>query len=106
MAVQLKLSVSGKALGHIVSEQPVGATFVSPGRKPWEASNEVSPGGTVQPSDIKSNAAIQKTYRQSRPAATAEPPLEAYLACGFTPLHLQTFLAAHLRQLRETISQP
>jgi FkbH-like protein len=24
--------------------------------------------------------------------------LEAFLACGFTPLHLQTFLAAHLRQ--------
>lgn len=26
------------------------------------------------------------------------PPLRAYLACGFTPLHLQTFLAAHLRE--------
>ena len=24
-------------------------------------------------------------------------PLRAFLACGFTPLHLQTFLAAHLR---------
>ena len=26
------------------------------------------------------------------------PPLRAFLACGLTPLHLQTFLAAHLRQ--------
>ena len=25
-------------------------------------------------------------------------PLRAFLACGFTPLHLQTFLAAHLRE--------
>lgn len=25
-------------------------------------------------------------------------PLSAFLACGFTPLHLQTFLAAHLRK--------
>jgi FkbH-like protein len=26
-------------------------------------------------------------------------PLRTFLACGFTPLHLQTFLAAHLRKL-------
>ena len=25
--------------------------------------------------------------------------LRVYLACGFTPLHLQTYLAAHLRRL-------
>jgi FkbH-like protein len=30
-----------------------------------------------------------------RPAADA-PRLEVFLACGFTPLHVQTFLAAHL----------
>jgi FkbH-like protein len=28
-----------------------------------------------------------------------EHPLRVFLACGFTPLHLQTFLAAHLRRL-------
>jgi FkbH-like protein len=27
-----------------------------------------------------------------------EHPLRVFLACGFTPLHLQTFLAAHLRK--------
>jgi FkbH-like protein len=33
-------------------------------------------------------------------AQTAEkaPPLQVALVCGFTPLHLQTFLAAHLRK--------
>jgi FkbH-like protein len=35
----------------------------------------------------------------SRPAAGT--PFCAYLACGFTPLHLQTFLAAHLRELKQ-----
>ena len=33
---------------------------------------------------------IQKAER------SGAPPLSAFLACGFTPLHLQTFLAAHL----------
>jgi FkbH-like protein len=32
-----------------------------------------------------------------RPASTIEAPLRVFLACGMTPLHLQTFLAAHLR---------
>ena len=27
-----------------------------------------------------------------------EHPLRMFLACGLTPLHLQTFLAAHLRR--------
>ena len=30
--------------------------------------------------------------------ASAEPAERVYLACGFTPLHLQTFLTAHVRQ--------
>jgi FkbH-like protein len=33
-----------------------------------------------------------------RPGVTAAPELKIFLACGFTPLHLQTFLAAHLRE--------
>ena len=32
-----------------------------------------------------------------QPIADDAPLLKVYLACGFTPLHLQTFLAAHLR---------
>jgi FkbH-like protein len=32
-----------------------------------------------------------------RPAVDAAPSPRVFLACGFTPLHLQTFLAAHLR---------
>lgn len=32
-----------------------------------------------------------------RPAAEAAPIREVFLMCGFTPLHLKTFLAAHLR---------
>jgi FkbH-like protein len=35
--------------------------------------------------------------RKSPPAGAS--PLRIFLACGFTPLHLQTFLLAHLRQL-------
>jgi FkbH-like protein len=34
-----------------------------------------------------------------KPAAAGASPLRIFLACGFTPLHLQTFLHAHLRQL-------
>jgi FkbH-like protein len=37
-----------------------------------------------------------------RPAGENSPSLRVFLACGFTPLHLQTFLAAHLRNLRST----
>jgi FkbH-like protein len=33
-----------------------------------------------------------------RSAPAGGPPLRASLACGFTPLHLETFLHAHLRQ--------
>lgn len=33
---------------------------------------------------------------QRKPSGTARP-LRLFLACGFTPLHLQTFLTAHLR---------
>ena len=32
-----------------------------------------------------------------QPAQLPEPPMKVLLACGFTPLHLQTFLAAHLK---------
>jgi FkbH-like protein len=34
-----------------------------------------------------------------RPAPEGDQHLRVYLACGFTPLHLHTFLAAHLRSL-------
>jgi FkbH-like protein len=34
----------------------------------------------------------------ARPLATDAPPLRVFLACGFTPLHLQTFLNASLRE--------
>jgi FkbH-like protein len=34
----------------------------------------------------------------NQPAPDDACPLTALLACGFTPLHLQTFLAAHLRE--------
>jgi FkbH-like protein len=33
-----------------------------------------------------------------RPDPQARQPLRVFLACGFTPLHLQTFLGAYLRQ--------
>lgn len=33
----------------------------------------------------------------NRPVAENVRPLRVFLACGFTPLHLETFLAAHLR---------
>ena len=33
-----------------------------------------------------------------KPSPDAGPTVSAYLACGFTPLHLQTFLAAELRR--------
>ena len=36
------------------------------------------------------------------PLAEDGPSLRIFLACGFTPLHLETFLAAHLRKLRPT----
>src|ERR1700677_5170 len=35
----------------------------------------------------------------SLPEAKARPAFDVYLACGFTPLHLRTFLTAHLQQL-------
>src|SRR5581483_6504753 len=34
------------------------------------------------------------------PAAEGTSSPRIFLACGFTPLHLETFLAAHLRKLR------
>jgi FkbH-like protein len=34
-----------------------------------------------------------------KPVAENAPPLRVFLGCGFTPLHLETFLAAHLRNL-------
>src|SRR5438067_893888 len=35
-----------------------------------------------------------------RPVSGTAPAFDAFLACGFTPLHLQTFLAAELRLLQ------
>ena len=32
-----------------------------------------------------------------KPYSQSSYPVEIYIACGFTPLHLETFLAAHLR---------
>ena len=37
--------------------------------------------------------------RLKDPVAENARPLRVFLACGFTPLHLETFLAAHLRNL-------
>jgi FkbH-like protein len=34
-----------------------------------------------------------------RPVSDHDPRLSVFLACGFTPLHLQTFLTAHLRNI-------
>lgn len=36
------------------------------------------------------------------PAVKDSPPLRVYLGCGFTPLHLETFLGAHLRNQNPT----
>jgi len=36
------------------------------------------------------------------PVAENAPPVKVFLGCGFTPLHLETFLAAHLRNLKPT----
>jgi FkbH-like protein len=35
-----------------------------------------------------------------RPVSNEASDLRIYLACGFTPLHVETFLGAHLRRLR------
>src|SRR5438105_12633516 len=42
---------------------------------------------------------IEALERLKLPVAEKARPLRVFLACGFTPLHLQTFLAAHLRNL-------
>jgi FkbH-like protein len=39
---------------------------------------------------------IDALERLKRPIAENARPLKVFLACGFTPLHLETFLAAHL----------
>jgi len=39
-----------------------------------------------------------------KPVAAGAAAVRIFLACGFTPLHLQTFLHAHLRQLLPTNS--
>jgi FkbH-like protein len=36
-----------------------------------------------------------------RPVAESASKVRAFLACGFTPLHLQTFITGHLRALQE-----
>src|SRR5271168_4243297 len=40
---------------------------------------------------------IDALERLKEPIAQTARPLRVFLACGFTPLHLETFLAAHLR---------
>ena len=42
---------------------------------------------------------IEALELSRKPAPDSAVPLRIFLACGFTPLHLQTFLLAHLRQL-------
>jgi FkbH-like protein len=42
---------------------------------------------------------IDALERLKVPVAENARPLRVFLACGFTPLHLETFLAAHLRNL-------
>jgi len=42
---------------------------------------------------------IDALERLKLPVAENARPLRVFLACGFTPLHLETFLAAHLRNL-------
>jgi len=42
---------------------------------------------------------IDALERLKGPIAENARPLRVFLACGFTPLHLETFLAAHLRNL-------
>src|SRR5271169_1046789 len=42
---------------------------------------------------------IDALERLKVPVAENARPLRVFLACGFTPLHLETFLAAHLRDL-------
>lgn len=45
---------------------------------------------------------IEALEMVKKPAGEDSTSLRTFLACGFTPLHLQTFLAAHLRNLRST----
>jgi FkbH-like protein len=42
---------------------------------------------------------IDALERLKEPVPENARPLKVFLACGFTPLHLETFLAAHLRNL-------
>lgn len=42
---------------------------------------------------------IDALERLKTPIAENARLLRVFLACGFTPLHLETFLAAHLRNL-------
>src|SRR5277367_6639235 len=45
---------------------------------------------------------IDALERLKGPIEENARPLRIFLACGFTPLHLETFLAAHLRNLHPT----
>jgi FkbH-like protein len=45
---------------------------------------------------------IDALERLKGPVAENAQPLRVFLACGFTPLHLETFLAAHLSNLYPT----
>jgi FkbH-like protein len=45
---------------------------------------------------------VEALEHVNRPVTENATPLRVFLACGFTPLHLETFLAAHLRNLYPT----
>ncbi len=68
-----------------------------PGRAGTPAENSPGrPGKTIIKSPMKLLEALKILH--ANPPAGAED-LNVFLACGFTPLHLQTFLSAHLRKL-------
>ncbi len=52
----------------------------------------------LQSSGFRMNL-IDALERLKRPVQENARPIRVYLACGFTPLHVETFLAAHLRDL-------
>src|SRR5271157_4431802 len=56
-------------------------------------------GRALQVAVIYQMKLIEALETAKRPVADAAPRMSVFLACGFTPLHLQTFMAAHLRLL-------
>jgi len=56
-------------------------------------------GRALQVDVIYKMKLIEALEIAKRPVAAAAPQMRVFLACGFTPLYLQTFMAAHLRLL-------